>query len=228
MSLASADEFFTRQGLTATDALRAAISPIVAECEDAVKAFVFPTQLEAATATDYVLDAPWNSEFLYLPLRPVRAVTSLYVRHDARGDPSLFDSTHLKTAFTDYRLVIDKRPEGWSKGGTVQILNASFWGATWRRPHGRLGFDVVNVPGSIKVTFTYGYTTPPARAVGAIYKMVAMLAARRKTGIPVTSASLNGASWAGAGPFTAVAALHSPDVLAELYGLYDPIKIGGS
>lgn len=227
-AIASAEEFFARQQITPTDSLRAAISPIVVECEDTVKAFCTLAKFEPGTHTDRVLDAPWNSREIYLPLKPVRAVTSLYVNRDARGNSASFDSTHLKTAYTDYRLVIDMDPEGWSKTGTVQILTASFWGAGLDRPYSRLGFGVHDVEGAIKVTYTYGYTVPPPRAVSAIYKMVAMIAARRKTGLPVTSASLNGASYSTAGPFTASAALYSPDVLADLRGFYPPVVLGGA
>jgi hypothetical protein len=227
MALASAEEFAQRNQLTLTAAQQTAVADVVAEVEDAVKALVHPTVLEAATATSHVLDAPWGSQKLYLPLRPVRAVTSLYVRRDAKGDPSLFTSDYLKTAYTDYRLVIDQRPEGWSKYGTVEILNASFWGASLVRPYGRLASDVVNVPGAVLVNYTYGYTVVPPRVRTAVYQAVAMILARRKSGIPVVSASLNGASYSGAAPFTATAAVHSPDVLASLYGLYDPLKIGG-
>jgi hypothetical protein len=213
-------------GLTA--AQQTAVGDVLVEVESAIKALVYPTMLEPGTASNHVLDAPWGSHRLYTPLRPVRAISSLYVRQDAKADPSLFTSDYLRTQYTHYRLVIDMQPEGWSKAGCVEVLNASFWGATYRRPHGRLGFETVNVPGAILLNYTYGYTSVPPRVVTAVYQAAAMVLARRKTGIPVVSASLNGASYSGAGPFTATAAVHSPDVLASLIGLYDPIRIGGS
>lgn len=229
MALGTVSGFAERNELASlTTAQQSAIGAVLVEVEDAIKALCHPNMLAAGTATDYVLNAPWGSPFLYLPLRPVRAITSLYVRRDAKGDPALFTSDYLKTAYTDYRLVIDRQPEGWSQSGRVEILNASFWGATLRRPYGRLAHEVVDVPGAIKCTFTYGHPVIPPRAVTALYQATAMVLARRKTGIPLLSESWNGRSESGASNYTATAAVHSPDVLASLKGLYDPITIGGS
>lgn len=229
MAITSVAAYLQWANITTTDADRdASLNAIIAEATDEVQRFCRPHVFGLATQTDRVLDAPWNSEFLTLPLGPVRAVTSLYVRHDAKGDPSLFTSDYLKVAFQDYRLVIDMDPEGWAKQRRVQILNASFWGNTTFRPCGRLGFGVKNVPGAIKVTYSHGYSPIPPKVSRAVHLMTSMMYARRKTGLPVASASLNGASYSTAGAFSATAALHSPDVLSALYGFYDPMLAGGS
>lgn len=226
MALSSLAAYKVWANITSTDADRdAALTVHLAEVEDAIKRLVYPTMLEAGTASNHVQDAPWGTRRLYLPLRPVRALTSLYVRQDAKGDPSLFTSDFLKVAYTDYRLVIDLQPEGWAKAGAVEILNASFWGATFRRPHGRLGFEVVDVPGAILTNYTYGYTSVPAVVVAAVHLATSMLYNRRKTGLMVTSGSLNGASWSGGG-VSAESAVRTPDVMALLQGFYDPIRIG--
>jgi len=225
MALGTLAEFVTRNELSLTTAQETAVAGVIGECEDAIKELCRPTMLEPGTATLHVLNAPWNSQYLFTPCRPVRSITALYIRRDAKGDPSLFTSDYLKVAYTDYRLVIDRQPEGWGMAGKIEILNMSVWGVARRRPYNQLGWGVTDEPGSVAVSYTYGFPTILPRVTTALYTATAMLLARRKLGVMASSASLNGASYSLAGPATATAVVHSPDVLASLYGLYDPLKV---
>jgi hypothetical protein len=212
MALGSLSDMKAALGITGTDATRdAALTVLLAQTEAAIKKVCRPFLFEAATFTDVILDAPWNSQDLYLPATPVRSITSLYYSADGHGVAANFTSDNLLTAGTDYQLVIDDPVNTWSRHGRVRRLNRSLWGSDRVRPYTRLANGVVDGPGAIKVTFVAGCTSVPAEVAEALY-LATMMVYQRRTGAPVTSESWNGGSVSYDGQFTATAAVNSPDV----------------
>lgn len=207
-------------------AMDGAISQRLASAEAAIKRLCHPYQFEAVTQTDVVLDAPWNSNVLILPLTPVRTLTSVYYNPTGLGLAANFDSTHLLTANVDYQLLIDLQPEGWSKSGRVRRLNRSTWGVTQHRPHGRLASEPTPGQGMVKVTYAAGHTSVPADVVEALYIMVSLMYGRRETGAPAASESWNARSVSYSGPLTSTAALNHPDVQQLLAPYVTQIRLG--
>lgn len=228
MALGTLGEFKTRNELALTAAQDDAVAGVLVECEDAIKALCKPTTLSSVTDTDAILDAPHNSPVLFLPLTPVRTLTSVYFNAGANGVAANFTSDHLLVEGTDYDFPRKMRPENWSRDGAVRLLTRSYWGVTLVRRPGCLAFERAPGRGMVKVTYTAGFPSVLPRVTTALYMATAMLLARRKFGAMMTSASLNGASYSLAGPATATAVVHSPDVLASLRGLYDPVLVGGA
>jgi hypothetical protein len=213
MALLTLAELKTRTGITGTDATRdASLTQLILDVDAAVKRLT-GQNIEQATYTDKILDAPYNTKFLQLPQWPVSSITSLYLNGNAKGDPSLFDSTHLLTNYTDYKLRIDDFVNGRSKRGAVEILSRSYW-AYWqqRTLSMPLTNSLTDAPGAIKCTWVAGYATVPDDLKGAVAAAVMLLYDRRQTGSPLTSESWNGRSVGYDGAFTATAAVHSPDV----------------
>lgn len=202
-----------------------ALTAILGGVEAAVKRLCSPFLFEPATLTDVILDAPWSSDTLLLPALPVRSVTTLYCRADARGVAANFTAADLLTAGTDYQLVIDDFVNGWARAGRVRRLNRNVWGVEYRRPLGRLGYEPQPGAGAIKVTFEAGCAAVPAEVTQAVYLATGLVYARRG-GAPVTSESWNNASRSFAGPFTADAAVNSPDVMALLAPYTSQIRLG--
>jgi hypothetical protein len=143
------------------------------------------------------------------------------------------DIWHLLTApgtdvtNPDYVLETDMHPEGWSRSGRVRRLSRGVWGVRYNRPLARLGFGPEVEPKPLKVIYAAGHTTVPADVSLAVY-MATMLMYQRRTGAPVTSESWNGYSVGYAGPFTATAAVTSPDVYQLLAPYVSHVRVGGS
>jgi hypothetical protein len=226
VSLGSLGEYRDFAGLSSTDATRdASLATILAGVEAAIKKLCSPFLFEAATLTDLILDAPWASPYLLLPAVPVRSVTSLYYRQDARGVAGSFTSDDLLTAGTDYQLVIDDPVNNWSRAGRVRRLTRSVWGVSYERPLGRLGFNPTPEAGSIKATLAVGCTVVPAEVTQALYLATSLVYQRRQKP-PVSNEGWNGYSVGYAAPFTATAAIHSPDVYGLLLPYVTQIRVG--
>lgn len=225
MPLTTLDDLKAFQGISSVDTTRdASLTAILAEVEAAIKKLCRPYQFEPVTLTDVILDAPWASNVLPLPVWPARSITSLYYRSDAKGDPAAFEADDELEEFEDFRLVIDDPVNAFSRSGRVERLNRSSWGVQLNRPYGRLASEPRAEPGAVKVTYTAGHTAVPEDVVLAVHLAAGLLYARR-TGAPLTSASLNGASYSLAGPFTATAAVTSPDVMGLLSAYVSPVVI---
>lgn len=226
MALGTLAELKVTLGITGTDATRdAALASLLVQTSAAVAKLCSPFLFEPQTLTDVILDAPWASNELLLPALPVRSVTSLYYRPDARGVVASFEAANLLTAGVDYQLVIDDPVNNWSRAGRVRRLNRSVWGVSYLRPLGRLAFSPQPEAGSVKVTFAAGCAAVPAEVEQAVY-FATRLMYERRTGAPITSESWNGYSQGVAGPFTATAAVTSPDVYQLLSGYITHLRVG--
>lgn len=212
MAILTSTDFSTATGVSPTGADLAALQAICKAVSDAIVRMAGGNVFERATYTSVVLDAPWNDRVLRLPQWPVASVSSLYLNWNAKGDPSLFDSTHLLTNFTDYRLLIDDHVLNVSRRGKVEILTRPYWAYQHERTlamplTGRLR----NCPGCVKATFVAGYSVLPDDLVQAAVMAATLMYQRRKRGAPVNSESLNSYSYSLSGEFTAAAALQTPD-----------------
>ncbi len=223
--LLSLDGLKGRAGLTSTDAARdASLSMILADVDAAIRKAIRPYLPEPVTLTDVILPTSVGP-VLDLPCVPVRSVTSLYLNLRANGVAANFEAEHLLTAGADYLLEIDQQPEGHSRAGSVRRLNASSWGFRRRFPPTRLAAGLEPVPGAVKVTFAAGPASVPSDLAHAAFLMTTLMYDRRERGGPLASESWGGRSESVAGPFTATAALTSPDV-AELLKPYQTVRIG--
>ncbi len=204
--------YFALTGITpfTGDALTS-IAGICAAVSDAIAKFIRPYSAFPITLTNHVMDAPADNVLL-MPVLPVRSITSLSLRWGANGNPSVFTADDLLTEFTDYYLPISAHDD-YSRTGQVYRRGWSTWAyelryANWRS----LSPTVDPNRGAILLSGTFGETSIPDAIAGAASLMTSMLYARRRTGMAVGSASLNGASYSNAAPFTATSALASPDV----------------
>lgn len=213
----SVEQWQTATGLSPTGTDLAALTSIVGGVNAAIVRMANGNVFDRATYTDVILDAPWNDRYLRLPQWPVASVTSIHLNWNAKGDPSLFDSTHLLTAYTDYRLVIDDPANNLSRRGRVEILTRPYWAYQQERTLTMpLTNRLANCPGAVKVSFVAGYAAIPDDLTQAAVMAATLMYQRRKTGVPLTNESWNSYSYGTAAPFTATAALHSPDVWALL------------
>lgn len=213
-------------GISSTDATRdEALAALLVQAEAAVLKLTAPYEFANVTRT-WTLNAPWQSPWLLLPSWPVRSITSILYNPTAAGDTTTFDADlHTLTQYTDYMLEIDDPKNGWSRSGRVRRLNRSMWGVSYERPLGRLGFGPIPEAGSLRVTAVCGHLTIPEDVTLALYLATRLLYERR-AGAPVTSSSWNGYSESLAGPFTATAAVTSPDVLQLLSPYMSQIRVG--
>lgn len=198
MPITSLADYKTFAGITSTDATRdAALTVMVAECIDAVVRYCKNGSLESASYTVY-LDAPTRN-VLYLPHFPVAASgLQIWLNTEANGDPTLFTSADLLTAYTDY--VLDTGPDdaSYSYTGKVTLVSGGPWSSTnYVRPVYSLATRLEPARKAIKATYTAGWASVPASLSGAVNLLVSKLYAMRKLGMPTTSESLNGysASW---------------------------------
>ena len=231
MALGTLDGLKDSLGVSGTDATRdAALSALMVQCEAAVKRLCKPYQFESVTDTAY-LNAPWNSCWLTLPLVPVRSITSIHYNPDAYGISANYTSDHLLVAPAadvtnpDYVLETDMQPEGWSRSGRVRRLSRGVWGVRYNRPLTRLAFGPEVEPKPLKVVYAAGHTTVPTDVSQAIY-FATRLMYERRTGAPLTSEGWNGYSAGYAGPFTATAAVTSPDVYQLLSSFISGLRVG--
>ena len=208
-------QYLAWTGLTATGADLLALANHCAAVSDAILKYLRPYSPIPLTVTDITLDAP-TGNVLLLPATPVRSITSLHLRPGADGDTTLVTSDDLLTAGADYYMPVNAF-DGWSRTGIVYRRGRSNWGQEWVYANSRSLAATINPNrGAIKVTYAAGETSVPDAIRQAAQLMVSLIFNRRKTGMPVTSASLNGGSYSLAGPFTATAALQSPDVAGLL------------
>lgn len=211
----TSSQYLAWTGQTATGADLLALANHCAGVSDAILKYLRPYSPIPRTVTDHVLDAP-TGNVLLLPVTPVRSITSIYHKPGAEGDVTAFTAADLMTPYTDYYMPTDAF-DGWSRSGRVFRRGQSMWGREWRYPN-----DVALAPtrepnrGAVKVTFEAGETALPEAVRQAAQLMVSLLYGRRVTGMPLTSEAWNGYSAGFSGPFTAAAALESPDVLAKL------------
>jgi hypothetical protein len=172
---------------TDTDAV---IQSVLDGAERAVVVFLGYDPSSAAATEYYSGD---GSEFIVLRRKPVTTVTSVYAdaggRYGQSDDP--FPSTSLLTEGTDYSVRID--------GGTqtgILVRHGAFWPYAHRRPIRRLGWEVSPEFGSVKVTYTAGYTPAQLADIAeAIYQESAARWSSRFNGMgPFQSESLDGYS----------------------------------
>ena len=208
-------QYLAWTGLTATGADLLALANHCAAVSDAILKYLRPYSPIPLTVTDITLDAP-TGNVLLLPATPVRSITSLYLRPGADGDTTLFTSDDLLTAGTDYYMPVNAF-DGWSRTGVVYRRGRSNWGQEWVYANSRSLAATVNPNrGAIKVTYAAGETSVPDAVRQAAQLMVSLIFNRRKTGMPLSSESWNSYSYGASGPFSATAALASPDVAALL------------
>ncbi len=211
MALIDAESYEAATNQTFTGGALLAVSAACSAVSAAIKRRTGQA-IEAATYTGVILDAPAKSKFLFLPQWPVSSITSLYLNTAAKGDTTLFDSTHLLTAFTDYRLVTDDVVNTRASRGKVEILTRSYWAQWQDRPLGMLTHRLTDCPGAIKCTWVAGYSVIPDDLVRAACDAVSMMYARRLNGMPTSSESWNGYSVSWATEYAAAAVLNTPQI----------------
>ncbi len=221
--------WYEATGITVTGVDVTTISRLTGAVSEALTRRCYPKLLVPKTLTLFALDAPAKNVLL-LPALPVRSITALYVRYGANGDSSTLEAADLLTAHTDYVLDVDDALTGWSRSGRVFRRGARVWGYESRRDIGRLAGNIDPARKAVFVSAACGPATvsPVAQEVAA--RIVTQLFNRRKEGAPYSSESWNGRSQSISGPFSAEAAVNSPDVLGLLRdaGLLPGIHVGGS
>lgn len=216
MALIDSESFqlLTSQTLTG-DALSAA-SAWCSAISTAVANRIHPFVAEPKTATSFVMDAPFGNVLQLL--RPVRAITSIYLNCSANGAPALFTADTLldNTNNGEYVLDIDDPETGWSKKGHVLRANGQYWGIQAFRYPATLSSTLRGAPRAISITYDYGCTSVPEDILGACVLAVQLAMQRRKTGAPTASESWNGYSTSAVSQYLATAIVNSPDVSAML------------
>lgn len=197
----------TGQTLTGADAT--ALTAWCSYVDAAVKRLVSPFVLEATTYTDKVCDAP-TRDVLYLPVYPIRSITSIYFNPNANGEVAAFTSDYLLTANDDYYMPIDD-PDGYSRWGKVFRRGFSGWGYEWQTFINRLAPTLTSNRGAIKYTVAAGPASVPDDVVAACVLAVSMLMQRKEGGVPSTSEGWNGGSFSAAASYLATSVLQSPD-----------------
>lgn len=213
MAIISAATYATYTNTAYTGGDATALTAICTAVDVAIKKLLRPFVPEDQTFTDVVFDAP-PGNVLWLPVYPVRSITSLYLRYWANGEVAAFTSSDLLTQYTQYYMPLDPI-DGYSRRGQVFRRGASVWGFEQRFPLGRLAPQVEPNRGAVKATLVCGPSSVPADIVQAAVLAVSMIFARKVPGMPVTSESWNGGSYSLAAPFL-TAVLASPDVQALL------------
>lgn len=211
-------------------ALDSTNSPTIARMVLAVSSALtrrcYPILLEPKTLTLAAFDAPIRPE-LFLP-RPIRSISAIYVHPNAGGDSSVLDLTaDLLVAGTDYYSPVTDVLTGWNRTGIVYRRSASAWGVEYRRPVGMLASVAEADKGSVFVSGGFGPTTvDPAVQMAAAFAL-SMMFERRSKGVALQSESWAEYSYSAAGPFTATAAINSPEVTGMLQAAgVLPIHVG--
>lgn len=214
-ALVTSTSWAAATGLTPTGADRTSVAQWCAGVDSYVRKILRPYSPDPLTLTSFVMDAP-PGNVLSLPVLPVRTLTSLYLRWGANGKVADFTADDLLTVNTDYWMPVDPF-DGFSRTGLVHRRGSGTW--AWERRYANPGSLAPTIDpnrGAILVTATCGETSVPDAITSACVAAVTLLYTRRKTGAPFASESWNGRSQSVAGPFTAVAAVHSPDVWGML------------
>jgi hypothetical protein len=209
---ASTWQALTTNSVTGDDLV--AVEAITSAVSDVITRMCYPNVLEPVTFTLAAFDAPLGNVLL-LP-RPVRSITAIYLVPDANGDPSGCNSTTLLTNYSGYMLDISDKVANISRTGIVYRRGASWWGFERRWPIGRLASALDPNRGAIFCSGEFGPASVAPAVQLAASSAVSLLYARRKSGAPVNSASLNGASYSTSGQFTADAAVNTPEVMGLL------------
>lgn len=228
MAIQTLAGYKTWAGITSTDATRdASLTAILTEVNAAISRLCRPWLFERVTMTSVILDAPLDDQ-LILPNIPVPSITSLYLNWSANGDPAAFTSADLLTNYMGYLLDINDKVNSWSTTGIVYCRGGAWsnswgqgslnWGGERRWPVNRLASTLTPGRGAVKATFPAGCLTVPEEVVLCANLATSMIYQRRTYGMPVQSESWNGESYSLAGPFTATAALSSPDCATLLAG----------
>ncbi len=192
-ALIDATSYQVSAGVTLTGAELAACSAWCLAVSDGVKRLVHPFLLEPVTVTDKICDAPVRGA-LFLPVFPIRSITSLYLNWSANGDPAEFTSDHLLTQYTDYYLELDPI-DNYNRFGKVLRRGSDSWGYERVALVDRLAATVGPARGAIKFTVAAGTASIPTDVAAACAHAVSQCMLQKVTGMPVTSASLNGGSY---------------------------------
>jgi hypothetical protein len=189
--------------VTYTGADATALAAWCASVSDALSHKLRPFLAEPQTLTFYC-DAP-ASDILILPVRPIRALTSLYLNPAANGVSTNFTSADLLTPGVDYYMPLDpidsisrsgmvyRRGGGWYSGGFA-------WGYENVPRAGLLGSKMDSNKGAIKVVADCGTASVPTAITAAAVMAVSLLMNRRKTGAALSNESWGGYSYGYAGP----------------------------
>jgi hypothetical protein len=212
----------TNQTLSSGDATACATWCLAVDA--AIKKLIYPYQLESSTVTGYC-DAP-TRDVLFLPVYPIRTLTSLYLNPAGNGQSANFTSDYLLTEGDDYYMPLDQ-PDGLSRWGKVLRRGSATWGYETGWMIDRLAGTVTPNRGAIKYVVSAGHTSVPDDAFAAAVLAVSLLMKRKEGGVPSTSESWNGYSTSYASPFIAGAAVRSPDVMGLLEH-YLPINCAGA
>lgn len=169
--------------------------------------------LSQQTITEYYSGN--GQETLKLRWRPI-VKTGLVVIEDVGGgyggDANRFPASGELTIGVDYDVNIDG-VTGYSMDGILYRIN-NRWASAWRREPTRLGVRPGNVHGSIKVTYTAGFSDADwagcSGITSIIMQAIAMETAaqyRMQNGIgPITSESLNGYNYSRGGAANVISA----------------------
>lgn len=227
MAVIDSSAWLSRTGISVSGADATSVTNFCSDVSAILTRKCYPVALEPKTLTLWAMDAPPSNE-LFLPLRPCRSITALYLALGANGDSTQATSDTLLTVNDDYWMPLDDALNNWSRSGRVLRRGSSVWGAEYRRPLNRLGYATDPNRGAIFISGSFGPASgviDGAQAAAAV--AVTLMFQRRKTGAPVQSESWGGYSYSAAGQFTAEAACNSPEVLGILRdaGLL-PIHVG--
>ena len=216
MAILTASTYYTLRGETLTGDDATACTSWCAAVSAAIARVIRPFSAEAVTQSNIVLDAPISRD-LFLPIVPVRSVTSVYLDLGANGLVANFGSDDLldNTDNGEYQLLIDDWVGGFSRSGILRRVN-SYWGSGRYRYPDRLADSLEGVRGAVLVNYLAGTTSVPPEIEAAAVLAVSLLLARKRTGAPVSSESWNGYSASLAGPFTAAGVVQTPDIAGLL------------
>lgn len=169
---------------------------------------------EPQDGVTFYVDGP-PKPTLILPVRPVRSITSLRLHPRAFGLEANFTSADELVEGVDWYQ--EKDPlDGTNRTGLIRLAQRSVWSYSTRREVGRLAGTIGPDRGAIRVVANVGEATVPEDIRSAAVACVSLLMQRRATGTPLQSESWAGYSASYAGPFTAEAAIRSPEVQALL------------
>lgn len=218
MAIITANDWMAWSGTTVTGAELTSLTAICSQVDSAIKARLNRT-LESASYT-LVLDAPATNPLIMSRWAPI-AVSgfTLYYNANAQGDSSEFTTDDELTMYSDYMLDLGPDNLTHSLSGLVVNLKGA-WGVQGWRPNYSIAFQTVGIPGSIKVTFTGGYTTIPPAIVEAACLAVSKIRRMRQAGTGVQSESWNGDSYSLASNAYTYGIFGDP-VIAGLLNMYD-------
>jgi hypothetical protein len=215
MPIIDPDTWQSATGVSATGSDLTALAGWTAAVDAAVRKMIRPFLPDPQTLTLY-LDAPPTNK-LISPVVPIRSITSIHLRYDGAGVDANYTEDYLLAADgTEYALPLDWQPEGYSRAGIVYRRGSSAWGYERRYPAGRLAPATDPNRLAIKLVGAFGPASVPDDIVAAATIATTLLYSRRETGVPLNSESWNSYSYGASGPFTAAAAVATPDVLALL------------